>query len=115
MTPRVPETAPPVWPRAIVGAKIKGNRFVIKTNAPNVEVSWQVTGVRQDAFAKKHRLSRGSGSQLSFLLADPFFQLLEQLFPDLQLAHHPRGHRLGDHLPGAAVPPATAHRHFSLQ
>ena len=42
--------------QAIVGEKMRGNRFVIKTNAPNVEVSWQVTGVRQDAFAKKNRI-----------------------------------------------------------
>ena len=42
--------------QAIVAEKIKGNRFVIKTNAPNVEVSWQVTGIRQDAFAKKNRI-----------------------------------------------------------
>lgn len=31
--------------QAIVADKIKGNRFQIKTSAPNVEVSWQVTGV----------------------------------------------------------------------
>lgn len=42
--------------QAIVGEEIKGNRFVIKTNQPNVKVSWQVTGVRQDAFAKKNRI-----------------------------------------------------------
>jgi hypothetical protein len=42
--------------QAIVAEKMKGNRFVIRTNAPNVEVSWQVTGVRQDAFAKKNRI-----------------------------------------------------------
>jgi len=42
--------------QAIVAQKIKGNRFVIKTSAPNVEVSWQVTGIRQDAFAKKNRI-----------------------------------------------------------
>jgi hypothetical protein len=42
--------------QAIVAEKIKGNRFAIKTNAPNVEVSWQVTGVRQDAFANKNRI-----------------------------------------------------------
>ena len=28
----------------------------IKTNAPHVEVSWQVTGVRQDAYANKNRI-----------------------------------------------------------
>jgi hypothetical protein len=42
--------------QAIVAEKIKGNRFVIKTNAPNVEVSWQVTGIRQDAFANQNRI-----------------------------------------------------------
>ena len=42
--------------QAIVAEKIKGNRFVIKTSAPKVEVSWQVTGIRQDAFANKHRI-----------------------------------------------------------
>jgi hypothetical protein len=42
--------------QAIVAEKMKGNQFRIKTNAPNVEVSWQVTGVRQDAYANKHRI-----------------------------------------------------------
>ena len=40
--------------QAIVANKIQGNRFMIKTNAPNVEVSWQVTGVRSDAVMKKY-------------------------------------------------------------
>jgi hypothetical protein len=34
--------------QAIIAQKVKDNRFVIKTNLPNVEVSWQVTGVRSD-------------------------------------------------------------------
>jgi hypothetical protein len=42
--------------QAIVAEKVKGNRFTIKTTAPNVEVSWQVTGIRKDAFADKHRI-----------------------------------------------------------
>ncbi len=29
---------------------------MIKTNKPHVEVSWQVTGIRQDAYAEKHRI-----------------------------------------------------------
>ena len=36
--------------------KIEGNRFVIKTSVPNVEVSWQVTGVRKDAWAEQNRI-----------------------------------------------------------
>ncbi len=42
--------------QAIIARKIENNQFSIKTNAPSVEVSWQVTGVRQDAFAKAHPL-----------------------------------------------------------
>jgi hypothetical protein len=42
--------------QAIVGTRMKGNRFVIRTSAPNVDVSWQVTGVRQDAYANKNRV-----------------------------------------------------------
>jgi hypothetical protein len=42
--------------QAIVAEKVNGNHFKIKTNAPNVEVSWQVTGIRQDAYANKHRI-----------------------------------------------------------
>lgn len=42
--------------QAIVAEKVQGNRFVIKTNQPNVEVSWQVTGVRKDKYAEAHRV-----------------------------------------------------------
>jgi hypothetical protein len=42
--------------QVIVASEIKGNRFAIKTNAPSVKVSWQVTGVRQDAWANKNRI-----------------------------------------------------------
>jgi hypothetical protein len=40
--------------QAIVAEKVKQNRFTIKTSEPNVEVSWQVTGVRSDATMRKH-------------------------------------------------------------
>ncbi|MGD0179180.1 MAG: hypothetical protein ABSC15_05135 [Terriglobales bacterium] len=42
--------------QAIVAKKISANRFVIRTNRPNVEVSWQVTGVRHDAYANRYRI-----------------------------------------------------------
>jgi trimeric autotransporter adhesin len=32
------------------------HNFTIKTDKPNVEVSWQVTGIRHDAFAEAHRI-----------------------------------------------------------
>ncbi|MBS0196792.1 MAG: hypothetical protein JSR77_08545 [Planctomycetes bacterium] len=31
-------------------------QFIIRTSAPNIEVSWLVTGIRQDAFANQHRI-----------------------------------------------------------
>jgi hypothetical protein len=42
--------------QAIVSQKVKDNFFIIQTDKPNVEVSWQVTGVRNDAYAKKFRI-----------------------------------------------------------
>ena len=40
--------------QAIIAEKIKGNRFTIKSSTPNVEISWQVTGVRSDPVMIKH-------------------------------------------------------------
>ena len=31
-------------------------QFTIQTDKPKVEVSWQVTGIRQDAWANAHRI-----------------------------------------------------------
>jgi hypothetical protein len=42
--------------QAIVAKKVDHNSFVIRTSKPNVEVSWQVTGIRQDAYANAHRI-----------------------------------------------------------
>jgi hypothetical protein len=42
--------------QAIVAQEIDKGRFTIKTDKPSVKVSWQVTGVRQDAFANAHRI-----------------------------------------------------------
>jgi hypothetical protein len=41
-----------VW----VAEKISGNQFKVKSDKPNVEISWQVTGVRQDVWANTHRV-----------------------------------------------------------
>ena len=42
--------------QAIVSQKVDGNTFEIMTDKPNVEVSWQVTGVRNDPWAQKNRV-----------------------------------------------------------
>lgn len=42
--------------QAIISKEIHGNRFSIRTDKPNIKVSWQVTGIRQDPYAKAHRI-----------------------------------------------------------
>jgi hypothetical protein len=42
--------------QAIISEEIIGNTFKIKTDKPNVKVSWQVAGVRQDAAANYYRI-----------------------------------------------------------
>ena len=42
--------------QAIVAERVKENKFTIKTSLPNIEVSWQVTGIRRDAYAEKNRI-----------------------------------------------------------
>jgi hypothetical protein len=42
--------------RAMVASKIANGSFTIKTDKPNIEISWQVTGIRQDAWANAHRI-----------------------------------------------------------
>jgi hypothetical protein len=39
-----------------VAARVAGNRFRIGGGPPGLEVSWQVTGIRQDAYARAHPL-----------------------------------------------------------
>lgn len=40
--------------QAIIAQKVRDGRFTIRTSEPGVEVSWQVTGVRADAYARAH-------------------------------------------------------------
>jgi hypothetical protein len=40
--------------QAMVKHEVKGNRFGIATSEPATKVSWQLAGVRHDAYAKAH-------------------------------------------------------------
>ena len=40
--------------QSIIAQEIFNNRFVIQTDKPSVKVSWQVTGIRKDAYAQAH-------------------------------------------------------------
>jgi hypothetical protein len=42
--------------QARISGKMKDNRFTIKTDKPNIEVSWQVTGIRHDPYAEQYRI-----------------------------------------------------------
>ena len=42
--------------QAIVASEISHIQFSIRTDKPKVKVSWQVTGIRQDAYANAHRI-----------------------------------------------------------
>lgn len=43
-------------PNLFIAEKIANNRFKIAGGQPGMEVSWQVTGIRQDAYANKNRI-----------------------------------------------------------
>ena len=64
--------------QAIVAKKIAANRFVIRTSRPHVEVSWQVTGIRHDAYANSYRIpveeDKGVGEQGYYLHPEVFGQ-----------------------------------------
>jgi hypothetical protein len=49
--------------QAIIAEKIQNNKFVIKTDKPFVEVSWQVSGIRNDAYAKANRIQNEINKQ----------------------------------------------------
>jgi trimeric autotransporter adhesin len=64
--------------QAIVARKIAANRFVIRTSKRNVEVSWQVTGIRHDAYANQYRIpveeEKAAGEQGYYLHPEVFGQ-----------------------------------------
>jgi hypothetical protein len=44
-------------PRLYVAEEINGNRFEIAGGKPRARVSWQLTGIRHDAYANAHRIA----------------------------------------------------------
>jgi hypothetical protein len=44
------------WSEAWVSSELTGNTFAIATKVPGTKVSWQLTGIRQDAWANAHRV-----------------------------------------------------------
>ena len=64
--------------QAIISKKIRDNLFEILTDKPNVEVSWQVTGVRNDSFARKNRIQveeeKEAQNKGTYLNPEAFFE-----------------------------------------
>ncbi|HUE01707.1 MAG TPA: hypothetical protein VMR62_19200 [Bryobacteraceae bacterium] len=62
--------------QAIVAKEISHGRFTIKTNRPKVRVSWQVTGIRHDAYANANRIpvteEKAAAEQGTYLHPDVF-------------------------------------------
>jgi hypothetical protein len=77
--------------QAIVASKVANGSFTIKTNKANVEVSWQVTGIRQDAWANAHRIpvevDKAPRDQGHYIHPELFGHEGE---PSIAEIHHPR-------------------------
>jgi hypothetical protein len=62
--------------QAMVAKELVHGAFMIQTDKPNVKVSWQVTGIRQDAWAKAHRIpveqQKSGGEQGRYLHPELF-------------------------------------------
>jgi len=76
--------------QAIVASEVSKHQFTIKTDKPNVKVSWQVTGIRQDAWANAHRIpvevSKAPSERGFYLHPELFGAPIEK---SIAVAHHP--------------------------
>ncbi len=71
-----------------VASKISGNQFQIAGGRPGLEVSWQVTGVRRDAYAELNRVKveveKAPEERGFYLHPEAFGQPAEQIVPSLR-------------------------------
>jgi trimeric autotransporter adhesin len=87
--------------QVIVKREIANHRFTIKTSKPSINVSWQVTGIRHDAYADAYRIpveEEKSKQEQGHYLHPELFGVSEQ-------------HAIGAHSstpPAASDSPATA-------
>ncbi len=98
--------------QAIVAQKIEHGQFTIETNAPNVEVSWQITAVRHDAYAKAHPLvieEEKDARTKGFYIHPELYGASEE--QQIEWARHPemmkhlKQHRENPHSAHAKLPP----------
>jgi hypothetical protein len=88
---------------AYILEEISNNEFIIKTNCPNIKVSWQVTGVRNDNYARMNRIipeiDKKAEDKGKYLHPECFgfgpenfidFQMLKEKEPKISLAKNPK-------------------------
>ena len=77
--------------QAWIGSEITNGSFTIKTSKSGVKVSWQVTGIRQDAWASAHRIpveaDKARADQGHYIHPELFGHTGE---PGIAEMHHPR-------------------------
>jgi hypothetical protein len=77
--------------QAWIASEIANGSFTIKTSKPGVKVSWQATGIRQDAWANAHRIQvevdKASRDQGHYIHPELFGYAGE---PSIEEMHHPR-------------------------
>jgi hypothetical protein len=77
-------------PMLFIAEEISGNRFKIGGGTPGMKVSWQVTGIRQDAYANAHRIKVEEDKpepERGYYLHPELFNQPEEL--GVQWARHP--------------------------
>jgi|GEM_PF-635851 len=77
-------------PNLYIARKIAQNRFKIAGGTPGLEVSWQVTGTRHDAWANAHRIpveSEKSATEKGHYLHPDLYGASEE--KGMSWAHHP--------------------------
>jgi hypothetical protein len=77
-------------PTLFIAEEVRNNRFKIAGGFPGLKVSWQVTGIRQDAFANKNRIQieeeKTERERGTFLHPEAFAQPEERA---VEWARHP--------------------------
>jgi hypothetical protein len=103
-------------PNIYIAEEISGNRFKVAGGKPGGKVSWQVTGIRQDAYANAHRVQVEEAKEQE----EQGHYLHPELFgapPELAVGYRPSlpstAARAQASSEGAGLPPSPAGQPFS--
>jgi len=79
-------------PDLYIAQEIQDNRFLVAGGVPSMQASWQVTGIRHDAYAEAHRIpteeDKPAGERGTYLYPELYGQPADLAAPQLQ-AHLP--------------------------